>query len=119
MKHGIKNAIIEATKLEDEGRGLMAWITLIYDYGGGQGFGGHTLYSDTDDIGGWYIQRVLDTVGVARWSDLPRKAIRADIRDGLIYGIGHIIGDKWFLPRVEIPARIAAMELARAKEGKQ
>ena len=39
MKDGIKNAVIEAAKLEDEGRGLMAWITLIYDYGGGQGFG--------------------------------------------------------------------------------
>ena len=105
MNEGITNAVIESADIDTE-RGLNVWIHL--DYGGcGQGFGGYILYVPRDwkhhsvdgpNYGGHFIYRCLEVAGVEKWSQMRGKTVRADIQDGLIKGIGHIVKDDWFYP---------------------
>jgi len=94
---------------EDHGI-LTCWLSLVSD-GLRQGFGGYYL-DDYDAVGnkriasfqcGFFIQRILETVGVEKWEDLVDKFVRVDgEKFGDIYGIGHITENKWFYPKKEM-----------------
>ena len=110
----ITNALITATTLDFTGI-MTAWIHL--DYGGsGQGFGGYGLDS-YDEIKkervahkacGFFIMRVLETVGAEKWEDLPGKYVRVEKDWGKVYRIGNILEDKWFNPEAEFKEIIGA-----------
>ncbi|MFT3987229.1 hypothetical protein [Aestuariivirga sp.] len=109
MEKEILNAIICSASIDDGDRGILNSM-IDLDYGGAhQGFGGYCLYlpksysnnsqSASFNYAGVWIWRVMEVAGVTRWKDLPGKTVRADIREGMIYGIGHIIKDDWFYPK--------------------
>ena len=110
------NAQIKDTMLGYEDHGIMTCFLHLEQKASGQGFGGFCL----DDVplkedkkgdrrpsklAGWWIKRILETVGVERWEDLKGQFIRVDGEEfGDIFGIGHIIEDKWFYPKKELEA---------------
>ena len=79
----IKNARIKDTRL-GMAQGNILTFNIDLDYGGGgQGFGGYALDGPDGNngrIGSAFgmeaIRRVLETVGVDRWEDLPGKHVR-------------------------------------------
>lgn len=111
------NAIIESTMLGYEDHGIMTCFIHLKQKYSWQGFGGYGL----DDIplkdekghcigdrqpsklAGFWIKRILETVGVAKWEDLIGKYVIVEGEDGGdITGIGHITDNKWFYPKKEI-----------------
>lgn len=100
----IKNAVIKSFRF-DLDHGLSAWLDL--DYGGsGQGFGGYLLYAEKNwktsaNCCGHFIYRVLKIADVEDVAQLKGKAIRVAIENGLAVGIGHIIDDDWFFPKID------------------
>ena len=116
-----KNAQIESTSLGgyDGGTSVMTcWLHLKYGGSGGQGFGGYGLdepFHKGDKFAGRrgtaygmeFITRIIATVGVDRWEDLPGKYIRVRARHDKVLAIGNITEDRWFSPddlKVLIPA---------------
>lgn len=104
----IRNAIIKRTELSNMDHGaLTVWLDL--DYGSScQGFGGYCLYSDSNwEVGrgknyaGRFINRVMAIAEVSSWEELPGKAIRVRIENGLIKGIGNLLKEDWFIPSVD------------------
>lgn len=103
-----KNAIITKVDLDVE-RTLSMWVHL--DYGGsGQGFGGYSLYSqkawDEDsknnkNFAGFFITRVLETVGVESFQKLKGQPVRVRSSLSGVDEIGHFLKDKWFNPKAE------------------
>lgn len=103
----VQNAIIEsATITQSERDFLTFYITVKLQNGFNQSFGGHSLFlrdrkSDhfnKKTFTGYYISECLDVAGVGEWDQLIGKTIRVDGDNIGIYGIGHIINDKWFYP---------------------
>jgi len=101
-----KNAKITNVELSNDDHGVLSgWVYL--DYGGsGQGFGGYNLYNPnykkTDkNIAGHFIWRVMEIVGVHKWSDLKGKNIRVQCDMSHVEAIGNIIEDIWFYPQKE------------------
>lgn len=101
------NAVIKFMKITNEDHGMLsAWLTL--DYGGAeQGFGGYCLYTPSKfrqqkNYAGLFIWRVLETVGVSEWEQLPGKIIRVRKEHTKVHAIGHIVKDIWFAPSVEL-----------------
>jgi len=105
----MRNAKIMSTMLGFEDHGIFTcWLYL--DYGGaGQGFGGYSFDTPINDengklirIGGAYgaefIRKILKTVGVDKWEQLPGKHIRVESSNTGVGRIGHIIEDQWFAP---------------------
>jgi hypothetical protein len=103
-----KNATITSVDLDIE-RHLTMWMHL--DYGGsGQGFGGYSLYSpkswDEDNknnknFAGFFITRVLETVGVESFQKLKGQSVRVKSSHEGVHEIGHFLKDKWFNPKEE------------------
>lgn len=111
------NAIIERTMLGYEDHGILTCFLHLKQDGRGQGFGGYGLdgIPKKDKKGnrfgdrqpsvfcGFWIKRILETVGANKWEDLEGKHVRVEGEEfGKIIGIGHIIEDKWFYPEKEI-----------------
>ncbi len=104
-----RNAVIESATIARDERGyLTAWIYLEYG-GASQGFGGFALYlpksfanHSLESVAGHFVYRVLETVGVDQWSDLPGRTIRAKTDHLRVYAIGHIVKDSWFDPQDEL-----------------
>lgn len=102
----IKNARITSAELTMSDHGcLTMWLHLI-GIGWGVGYGGYCLgkgYLDADTFEGSakgleYIMRVMDVVGVERFSDLEGKYVRI-ANEGwgsTVDVIGNILEDKWF-----------------------
>jgi hypothetical protein len=116
-----RNAIIESAKILLERGFLTAEIRVIYGDLSSQGFGGFVLGQSMKNkhatyctIGGHFLMRVIEIGDVSEWDDLQGKAIRVSIKDGIIVGIGHIIKDDWFFPRIAIEE----MEKERKKRKK-
>lgn len=101
----IENAIILNAEITTEDGFLTSHI--ILDYGCSQQmFGGHTLYLPksfknhsfkSPNYAGLFIHRLMEIVGVSKWSDLKGKPIRVRHSYDKIYSIGHIIHDVWLL----------------------
>jgi hypothetical protein len=111
------NAKIESTMLGYEDHGIMTCFLHLRQGSSCQGFGGYGLddappkdkrgnrHGDRqpNKLAGFWIKRILETVGVDNWEDLPGKFIRVDGEEfGDIFGIGNITEDKWFYPKKEI-----------------
>lgn len=108
----IRNAKIASTQLgpkASDWRCFSSWVHLEWD-GGGQGFGGFAFDAYNEAIkervgAAWgmeFIARVLSVVDVGSWEELTGKHIRIDHSNGKIFGIGHIIKDKWFYPEKDL-----------------
>jgi hypothetical protein len=103
----VRNAVIEAARIDASDGYLAAWLTL--DYGGlHQGFGGYTLYlpksfshHKVESVAGHFIYRVMEIAGVTDWNHLVGKTIRARASHMGIRAIGHIVKDDWFDPRAD------------------
>ena len=102
----IKNAIIDYVNLGVEDNGiLMLHIGLKYD-GGGQAFGGYALdtYDDAKKrrvgtaYGTEFILRVIQTLRVYDLFKLKGTPVRVDASHNKVFGIGHLLEDKWFYP---------------------
>lgn len=102
-----ENCRIESADISIEDHGMVTfWLTLS-GKGWGQGLGGWALdqaIRGGDEREGWgpgiiAIRKILETVGVMKWSQLKGTLCRAKIgycgsaRPPII---GHIIDDKWF-----------------------
>jgi hypothetical protein len=130
----IRNAIIKSATITNGDHGVLtAWLNL--DFGSsGQGFGGYVLHqphenggradestrnrarASSPNIGGLFIWRVLEIVGVSDWSQLPGKTIRAVQTFSKVEAIGHIINDTWFNPGQEIEALIKEHDSVHASK---
>jgi hypothetical protein len=93
----IRNSVIENVSLEIEDRGLLTcWLTLEVD-GGLQGFGGYRLDGPCNyNYGAETIKRILDTLQVKKWENLPGTPVRVDGDYEKIHRIGHFLKDQWF-----------------------
>ena len=110
MNKEIKNAKIEGTMLGYEDHGIMTCFIYL-DYGGsGQGFGGYGL-DDCNKVGEKrkatayglaFIKGILDTLEVNSWEGLKGTHCRVDANYGKVYGIGHLLKDKWFYPEQDL-----------------
>lgn len=122
----IRNARISSTQLGYEDHGILTcWLHLVFS-GSGQGFGGYGLDAppiaraagferEPSVVAGFWIARILKTIGVSQWEDLKGKFVRVESADewGLIDGIGHITDDAlWFHPKRELAQKFP--ELMRA-----
>lgn len=112
MSTEIKNATVESTRLGgyDGHVGILsAWLYL--DYGGSsQGFGGHGLDEPIKDAKGKFldrqgsargmefIRRILTTLDVESWENLPGTPLRVVCEHSKVHAIGHYLKDKWFYP---------------------
>lgn len=106
-----RNAIIGSADFLLERGLLTAHIQLFYS-GAAQSFGGQILMvpaesphrQDTErgpNYAGLFIDRVMQVVGVSRWSDLQDKAVRVRQDNGCVHALGHIVEDNWFTPKDE------------------
>lgn len=111
------NAIIERAEIViDRGFILSVWLHLELGTGGGQGFGGYSLFllkssanheqSKKANYAGIFISRVMEIAGVDNWDHLKGKTIRIRKEDNFssIEEIGHIVKDDWFNPKEELKA---------------
>jgi len=107
----IENARIESTSISNADHGVLtAWVHLNGS-GWGCGFGGYRLDSHNKALdrlfgivwGFMFLMRVMETVGVSKWEDLPGKYVRVRTQGlgGGIAAIGHLIEDKWFEPKTD------------------
>ena len=100
------NAQIESVMLGYEDHGILTCFLHLKQESSGQCFGGYRLDAPKNkqsELGTFWIKRILDTVGVREWNELEGKHIRVSGEEfGEIYGIGHIVENKWFYPKKEI-----------------
>lgn len=106
MEPTIVNAAIRSASLSNADNGVLSSFVYLDYERSGQGFGGFVLYrgsfSDSRfNYTGHWIWRCMEVAGVTEWADLPGKNIRAEIKGGRVYRIGHIIKDVWFCPSEE------------------
>lgn len=105
------NAQIVNTMLGYEDHGILTCMLSLKQDCTRQSFGGYVmddipLKNESDRqpsiMAGFWIKRILETVGVDKWEDLTGKYIRVDGEKNNIHGIGHIIEEKWFYPSKEL-----------------
>jgi hypothetical protein len=102
----VKNALISDVRIMLDNRAVLtAYLWLDYD-GSGEGFGYFGLSNIKKDFhdlnyAGYFIHRVLETVGVTEWEKLKGNAIRVDTELDCVKAIGHIIKDEWFNSKEE------------------
>lgn len=102
----IKNAEIRNTFLGYEDHGIPTYLLQLTYGDGTQAFG---MY-DLRGVGCRHIIRILDTVGVKSWEELPGSVLRVKTKPdkfhtGTISAIGHFLKDEWFDPEVEGPEK--------------
>lgn len=102
----IRNARITDVSLGREDHGIFTFFIYVEFGGTCCGVGGYALDEFDPETGArkFYaksmevISKILETVGVEKWEDLPGKYVRF-VDNGwgsTIDEIGHIIDDKWF-----------------------
>lgn len=104
-----ENMKIESTILGYEEHGILTCILNLTKENISQSFGYFTLDEYKNGkrnptiFSGFWIQRILEVVGVLKWENLKGKYVRVhfDNYENII-GIGHIIKDKWFYPKKEM-----------------
>ena len=113
MTPKIENCRIKSTMLGVEDHGIFTCMLHLEGDGWGCGFGGYGLdmWSDADKrrigtaYGMEFIKKILDTLELERWEQLPGTLIRAENEGigGKVVRIGHYMRDKWFDPRELMP----------------
>ena len=96
MSEEIVNARIIHADVEIHLGMLSVWITLGYEDGTGQGFGGRRLEGNHCAE---FLRGVMDAVGVEKWSALKEKKVRVRKTEGFfgtILAIGHKRKDRWY-----------------------
>ena len=53
------------------------------------------------NFAGFFITRVLETVGVESFQKLKGKAVRVRCSHNSVHEIGHFLKDEWFNPKEE------------------
>lgn len=105
---------------------LTAWLHLEFD-GSGQGFGGYAHDEPLRDTRGeflrregsaWgmeWISRVLSTLEVEAWEQLPGTIVRVRRESplGSIVSIGHAYKDRWFTPKSDLAHLLNEPEVIR------
>ena len=102
----IENAKITHTDLSMADHGVLTFTLTLEGAGWGCNFGGYVIghgYLGADKFEGSAkgtesLMRIMDTVGVEKWSQLTGKYVRV-VTEGWgssITKIGNIISDKWF-----------------------
>lgn len=106
MAETIRNARITETMLGREDHGIMTFTIFIEFYGGACGIGRYALdefdpETQTRKFSAKSMEavsKVLETVGVDTWEELPGKYIR--FKDNgwgsIVHEIGNLIDEKWF-----------------------
>lgn len=102
---GTFNAKIVSASITMEDYGCLTWrlslegkyIVNIGGYCIGNGYLGAD-YFEGSAKGTESLMRVMDTVGVERWEDLPGKYVRVvePGSSGIVTRFGHIYKEKWF-----------------------
>lgn len=103
----ISNGKITSADFSIADHGLLDCSLGIKSEGFHQGFGGYKLSGigdnliDPDDFNyaAIFIVRILEVVGVDKWSQLVGQPIRIDSDWSKIYRIGNFLEDKWFDPK--------------------
>ena len=106
MEKRVENAVIKSADLSMEDHGWMTLMLHLEGNGWGCTFGGYCLgrgYLGAKEFEGSAkgveeIMRIMDVVGVSKFSNLSGKHIRVETSGwgGIIKKIGNIIEDKWF-----------------------
>lgn len=100
-----KNAKITSVVITNADHGLLTCFVNLEHESGAQGFGGYQLYTPKfpkRDHTGFFLWRIMETVGVSRIEDLKGKIVRIEGGHSKIDAIGHVIEDKWFNPSKEM-----------------
>ena len=103
----IENARIVKADLSMADHGVLCFELQLDGNGWGCNFGGYVIgrghlgakeFDGMSSKGTEAIMRIMDTVGVEKWSQLNGKYIRvvSEGWGGIIHKIGNIIEDKWF-----------------------
>lgn len=102
----IKNAKISSAELSMSDHGCLTMWLMLDGGGWGCGFGGYCLgkgYLGAKEFEGSAkgmesIMRIMDVVGVEKFTDLKGRYVRAELEGwgGGINRIGNITEDKWF-----------------------
>ena len=110
MSVDILNAKIENASITMADHGCLTWYLSLNGSGWGVNIGGYVIghgYLGAKEFKGSEkgtesLMRVMDTVGVENWEDLPGKYIRVCSEEwgSRITKFGNIIEDKWFDCRV-------------------
>ena len=105
----VSNAIISSVSVEIEDHGILTCNVVLKGNGWCSSFGGYALKNDSNiaskDFTGFYIRRLLETVGAVSLNGMVNKACRVQIVDGRLTSIGHFIEEKWFNPKEEFDKR--------------
>lgn len=91
----IVNAQIISTALgpgASDYRGFCFWVYVKFELAE-QGFGGF-LSKDLKI----HLSKLLSTVGVGTWEQLPGKFLRIEHDNSRIYRVGNIIENEWYSP---------------------
>jgi hypothetical protein len=60
-----------------------------------------TLRIGDQGVAGHHLTRIMEVAGENDWSKLKGRTVRADIKNGIVSGIGHIVNDDWFYPATD------------------
>lgn len=97
-----RNAMIVSADLVIERDVLTVLLSLDYGDNTSQCFGGFALApAENSREAGYFLWRIMNVVGVAKWSELAGKNVRVLYEQEKVHAIGHIIKDDWFY--VSIP----------------
>lgn len=102
----IENACITDVSITMKDHGCLTWYLCLSGAGWVVNVGGYCIghgYLDAKEFAGSdkgteSLMRVMDTVGVERWEDLPGKYVRVVTESwgGTVEKFGNIIKEKWF-----------------------
>lgn len=106
MRDEIRNAKITGTSLTMADHGVLCYYLTLDGGGCGCNYGGIVIgkgYLGAEKFEGYSkgteaLMRIMDTVGVERWEDLPGQYVRFvdPGLGGVVKRIGNIIKNKWF-----------------------
>ena len=104
----IENAEIKSADLSMEDHGCFTLYMALEGSGWGCCYGGYCIgkgYLGAKEFegsskGNEYIMRIMDTVGVSKFSDLKGKYVRVAVKGwgDTVKIIGNILKDQWFSP---------------------
>jgi hypothetical protein len=101
----IENAIIEQAEIVIDARDILTTLLHLKCRNGVFQLGGLPLYyakHTFDSPAGYYIYRLMETVGAKTFSGLEGMAVRIAHTVSRVIGIAHIVNENWFNPENEM-----------------